>query len=261
MSPVETSEIYDVEQIPLDLTSVLPPRSRGRDRARFVASFVFVVLLHMALFWLLERQTGADMPPVEEIIPVEIINELPAPDPEPQPEKQSEPEPQKPPQEFYEKPATDAPRASDQNKSGNKTQATPLDVPPQPKPVPEPAKEPPKVFDPWGLQGQLPELTFDTPAPKSNLPKGNADRTYLSIVYAQIMQKMDLPEEKLQYRHEALIKFGVDSKGQVFQSAIVVSSGNRILDNAALNAVRRASPLPAPPAGGPIYLTFSYGLR
>jgi TonB family protein len=47
----------------------------------------------------------------------------------------------------------------------------------------------------------------------------------------------------------------------VFQSAVVESSGNREVDYLALNAVRRASPLPVPPNGGPIYPHFTFSLR
>jgi len=262
VSPDETTAIYKVEPIPLDLPSVLPLGSPRKDRARFLACVLIGLLMHATILWLLERTPGTDMPPIEEVIPVEVVME-PPPEPEqpPQPEPELQPEPEKPAQEFFEKPATDAPRASDQDKTGTRTDATPVEKPAQPKPAPEPTKEPPKAADPWGLQGQLPQYEFEAPAPKSNVMRGNADRTYLTMIYAHIMQKIDLPDRQLQANSEAVIKFGLDSAGNVFQSAIVQSSGNREFDNIALNAVRRASPLPVPPVGGPVYLNFKFGVR
>ncbi len=262
MSPDETTASYEVEPIPLDLPSVLPQGSPRKDRARFLACFLLGLLMHGTILWLLERTPGADMPPIEEVIPVEVIME-PPPEPEqpPQPEPEPQAEPEKPAQDLFEKPATDAPRASDQDKTGSRTDPAPIEKPTQPKPALEQTKEPPKAADPWGLQGQLPQYEFEMPAPKSNVMRGNADRTYLTMIYAHIMQKVELHDSQLQTNSEAVIKFGVDSAGNVFQPAIVQSSGNREIDNVALSAVRRASPLPAPPAGGPVYLNFKLGLR
>jgi len=262
VSPDETATAYEVEPVPLDLPSVLPLRSPRKDHVRFLACLFLGLLMHGTILWLLERTPATDMPPIEEVIPVEVVME-PPPEPQqpPEPQPEPQPEPEKPAQQFFEKPATDAPRASDQDKTGTRTEPAPIEKPTQPKPAPETAKEPPKAADPWGLQKQLPQYEFEAPAPKSNLMRGNADRTYLTTVYANIMQKVELPDRQLQTRGETVIKFGVDSAGNVFQPAIVQSSGNRGVDNAALSAVRRASPLPAPPAGGPIYLNFKLSLE
>lgn len=260
MSPDETTAFYKVEPIPLDLPSVLPMGSPRKDRTRFIACFLLGLLMHATILFLLEHRPGTDVPPIEEVIPVEVVIE-PQPEPEQAPEPEPQAEPEKPAQEFYEKPATDAPRASDQDKTGTRTDPTPIEKPTEPKPAPEPAKEPLKAADPWGLQGQLPRYEFEMPAPKSNIMRGNADRTYLSMIYAHIMQKVDLQNRQLQTQTETVIKFGVDSAGNVFQPAIIQSSGNRDVDNVALSAVRRASPLPAPPAGGPLYLNFRLGLH
>ena len=262
MSADETVSFHEVEPIPLDLPSVLPLGSPKRDRARFFACLLLGLLMHGTILWLLERTPGAEMPPIEEVIPVEIVMEPPSePEQPPPPEVQEQPEPEQPAQDLFEKPATDAPRASDQDKTGTRTEPAPVEKPTQPKPAPEPIKEPPKAADPWGLQGQLPQYEFEMPAPKSIVMRGNADRNYLTMIYAHIMQKVDLQDRQLQTTGETVIKFGVDSAGNVFQPAIVQSSGNREMDNVALIAVRQASPLPAPPAGGPVYLNFKLGLR
>jgi protein TonB len=47
----------------------------------------------------------------------------------------------------------------------------------------------------------------------------------------------------------ANVRFTIDSSGRVLSASIAKSSGSRLLDEAALDMVRRASPVPAPPAG------------
>ena len=105
----------------------------------------------------------------------------------------------------------------------------------------------------------LPDFKFEAPAQRMPFPGGNAQPTYLSMLYGMIMQHMftqqiDLPKEMLRVR----IAFAIGRDGRVFQEGIVKSSGMPELDRAALTAVRRAGPFPLPPGGGPIYLTFDY---
>jgi protein TonB len=251
---------YEVEPIPLDLATVLPSRSTARDRARLVLSFLIGIALHALILWLVERNPLADIPPLEETIPVEVIIEPPPPEPEPDKQPEPEPEVQKPPQEFFEKPATDTPRSSDTGGTGQQSEPKPVTPEPPQQPAPERAQEPQKA-DPWGLQTQLPELKFEAPAPKSKLPRGQADNTYLSNVYGHIMENLRLPNRDLKVGRAVQVDFGIDSAGRVFQPAIVASSGDRDIDAAAMNAVRNASPLPPPPAGGPIFLNFKFQAR
>jgi protein TonB len=49
----------------------------------------------------------------------------------------------------------------------------------------------------------------------------------------------------------ATVRFALDGGGAVTLADLAQSSGDRALDDAALAAVRRASPLPAPPTGAP----------
>ncbi len=49
----------------------------------------------------------------------------------------------------------------------------------------------------------------------------------------------------------ATVRFALDGDGAVTLADLAQSSGDRVLDDAALAAVRRASPLPAPPTGAP----------
>ena len=47
------------------------------------------------------------------------------------------------------------------------------------------------------------------------------------------------------------MRFALDGGGAVTLADLAQSSGDRALDDEALAAVRRASPLPAPPTGAP----------
>jgi protein TonB len=44
-----------------------------------------------------------------------------------------------------------------------------------------------------------------------------------------------------------VVRFRVDRSGQVIASEVVKSSGSEVLDQEALELLKRASPLPAPP--------------
>ncbi|WP_196905706.1 energy transducer TonB [Candidatus Symbiopectobacterium sp. 'North America'] len=54
------------------------------------------------------------------------------------------------------------------------------------------------------------------------------------------------PRAALRYRATGIshISMVLNAQGQVIDAAIVTSSGNRILDNEALDIVKRAAPLP-----------------
>jgi protein TonB len=72
------------------------------------------------------------------------------------------------------------------------------------------------------------------------------------------MHKMPpLPKETRSARGR--VTFGIQSNGRVFQETIAIPSGSPFLDAAALAAVRRSSPFPAPPKGTPVYMRFDYG--
>ena len=254
MTSLEPAVEVTVEPVPLDLRNALPARAAHRDTLRYLGSFLIGLALHALIFFAL-TDFPADVPPLEEVIPVEVIIEPPPEQPAPQPETPA-PEPEQAPQPNIDlKPATDAPRASNEDRSGQATKPEPAEKP-QEKAAKEPDKEPPKTPDYWGLQTQLPPLEFSAPAPKSSLMRGQAERTYSSTVYAMIMEKLSLPEKREQGRMHVRVSFGIDSAGHIFQSAVIQSSGDSGLDGATLDAVRKAGTLPPPPNGGPVYLYF-----
>jgi len=70
---------------------------------------------------------------------------------------------------------------------------------------------------------------------------------------AQVQEYKVYPEEARRRRDEAVVtvKFTMDRGGRVIYVRVLDSSGNPVLDQAAMDAVKRASPLPVPPPGIP----------
>jgi periplasmic protein TonB len=107
------------------------------------------------------------------------------------------------------------------------------------------------------LFASVPGLDFGAMAKNTPIATGHAKVTYLSIVYGMVMAQMH-------YRHPGAdrlvgtIDFTLDSIGNVIRRSVSESSGSRAFDNAALEAVARASPFPRPPDGAPIALQFTY---
>ena len=278
-----------VSPVKIDLAALRAPLVTRSDRLRFAASLALCLLLHGALLLLLEP--SPQVTSVEEAIPVEVIIE-PAPEeaqPEPEKaEKAEEPPPEKPAQVIEEKPANDFARTADQDREDGKASDQPaaetkepeaaqpeqqaaIEPPPPapdlaPEPVPEPVPEPPLPPPtpkpaPSRFAGfkPLPDLQFKEPlAKRSDMPAGTAQPGYLSTLYGLIMRKMPaLPRQGRPARGR--VTFGVLSNGHIFQEAIAIPSGAPFLDGAALAAVRKASPFPPPPKGGPVYIRFDYG--
>ncbi|HYC05074.1 MAG TPA: energy transducer TonB [Azospirillaceae bacterium] len=70
---------------------------------------------------------------------------------------------------------------------------------------------------------------------------------------AQVQEYKVYPDEARRRREEAtvMVKFTMDRGGRVIYVRVLDSSGNPLLDQAAMDAVKRASPLPEPPPGVP----------
>ncbi len=123
-------------------------------------------------------------------------------------------------------------------------------------------------FPPWSIGHpssfeSLPGLEIAGAAEETPIAGGNARATYLSIVYGMVMSHMHPPAtvrgnfSKL----EGVVVFAVDGAGALKERRIAHSSGLRELDSAALAAVVQAAPFPAPPAGAPMGLRFTYSVK
>jgi periplasmic protein TonB len=98
------------------------------------------------------------------------------------------------------------------------------------------------------------------PAPETRaMPKGErvgqfseaASNAYLARVAGHLKRFIRYPMEAHGAAGTVLIKFELNRAGEVVDSEVKKSSGNSILDRAALEILRRASPFPPFPAGKP----------
>jgi len=264
-----------VSPVKVDLGRIKTARA-WTDRLRFSMLVVLSLGLHIALALMLATQ--AKVTPIEEAIPVEVIVEQPAeaaaPEP-PAPEEapteeiaqpiQEEPAIQEEPS-IEEEPASDFARSSDQDREDGKASEQAVEEtkppPPQQEAAPEAPSDPAPVAKPAlrfsGFE-PLPDFQFkELPSRRSEDPSGKAEPGYLSTLYGLIMRKMPpLPKETRSARGR--VTFGIQSNGRIFQETIAIPSGSPFLDAAALAAVRRSSPFPAPPKGTPVYMRFDYG--
>jgi periplasmic protein TonB len=156
-------------------------------------------------------------------------------------------------------------------------------LPPQPAPAPKPkpqikAKVPPKISKPLPVHTP-PEVTTPAPAPDSlvqqteeSLPKepqqpvaagptspqvssSSVDTTqlaqYLGLIRSRIERQKRYPLWARSHRMEGevSVRFVIAPDGQISAVTVSKSSGRESLDQAALEAVQEASPLPRPPNG------------
>lgn len=84
-----------------------------------------------------------------------------------------------------------------------------------------------------------------------------ASRKWQARLQAHLKRNLRYPAPSRSRREEgvALVRFSIDDGGRVLSVSLVRSSGFPDLDESATATIRRASPVPAPPAGAPRQLT------
>jgi protein TonB len=163
------------------------------------------------------------------------------------------------------------------------TPPQPQQVQPETPPVPKPIEQPPTQapIAPDVVSAPQPEVMMAPPPPKqhevkqqkqqqraqprTNLPharaaaapapgfNGEAAESWKSEIVMRINSVKEYPEDARSQGTSgtASVAFSVDRNGRVMGARLVGSSGSAILDQAAIETVRRANPVPAPPAGVP----------
>jgi protein TonB len=193
--------------------------------------------------------------------------EKPAPEKKPQATPQ-EAAAQPAPQTAPEKLADDRPDAEPLDKAVPEPPTRPQEKPTEKKTLAE-AKTPPvpakrqTVADQLAALNSLPDFKVGSLAKPAPVAGGTERTTYLSILFGLIMRQMHFPPG-IRERHimgEGIISFYVDEMGNLTHQAVYRSSGLPDLDAAALNAVRRAAPFPAPPRGDPHAIWFHFDTR
>ncbi|MBI1868968.1 MAG: TonB family protein [Methylocystis sp.] len=127
---------------------------------------------------------------------------------------------------------------------------------------PAPAKKQ-TIADQIAALAPLPDYQLGAAAKPAPVAGGTARTTYLSILFGLIMRQMHVPPgaRTKSITGQVIISFYIDEMGNLTHQAVFRSSGQQDLDAAALAAVRRAAPFPAPPRGYPHAIQFHYSNR
>ncbi|AHI28521.1 energy transducer TonB [Marinobacter similis] len=160
------------------------------------------------------------------------------PEPEAPPEQPSEPEPQpKPEPEPEPKPA---PKPEPE---------------PEPEPKPEPAPEPPAETSPPESSVTTATDISESTEPQNQqvqLEAGSSARIdeYLNQLSRHLSQHYQYPRRARRLGQEGtpLVVFSFDREGELLELHLKTGSGHQLLDDAALEMLRDAEPLPAVPA-------------
>lgn len=208
------------------------------------ASLILVIGLHAGLFiWALYWQPQAkaiELPPAAMLIELEPLAEAPKPAPAPPKVQPPQPEPQP---KLVEAPKPKLALA-----------------PPKPKPKPRP----PKPVEPkpqLKAQDQPSEPTAPAPAAsaaaKPAAPQqaaasapSKAEISWQSKLLSHLAKYKRYPDDARRRGLEGVnrLRFVVDGNGKVLSYSLAGKSGNLSLDRATLQMIRRAQPLPPPPA-------------
>lgn len=212
-------------------------------------SLIIVLALHAGLFiWALYWRPAATplhVPPAAMLIELEPLAAAPKPAPPPPPEVQpEEPEPQPKLVEVAKPKLAIAPPKP-------KPKPKPKPRPPKPvapKPQAKPADSPPQESPPAPIAAADTKPAAPQQAAVSAPSKAKA--SWESKLLNHLSRYKRYPEDARRrgFEGQARLRFVLDSKGKVLSYALVGRSGSASLDRATLEMIRRAQPLPAPPA-------------
>ena len=220
--------------------------SRARSLPRWVLSLLLVLGLHVgvaawSLYW---QPQAAPVPLPPPAMLIELPPAPPAPAAPPPPEPVQAPEP--PPQPKV----IEAPKPKLALPPPPKPRPKPPKPQPERKPEPKPAVEPQANAQPSAAPAARsepaaqPSPQAGSPAPSKALP------SWQSRLLAHLNRYKRYPEDARRRGQQGVVKlrFVVDGQGQVLSFELVGKSGSGSLDRATLQMIRRAQPLPPPPA-------------
>lgn len=238
-----------------------------RGLPTWIFSLLLIVGLHLglgvwALGWHVQTPPVA-LPPAAMQIALAPLPSAAPPAPAPQsapppPQLEPEPEPEAP------KPLPTLAEAAKPKLALPPPKAQPKPQPPKPKPkappkpVEKPLKKPeeqPQESDTRTRQSSAAETTARpaTPAaPELSSVSGPsaAEVSWQSRLLSHLGRYKRYPDAARRRGAEgtSLVRFSLDGAGKVLSVSLAESSGNAALDRATLAMIRRAQPLPAPPA-------------
>jgi protein TonB len=203
-----------------------------------------------------------EQPPVDPALPTAAAEsgELPAQADEPSPIVEPPEDPEPPPDPPVESPPPESLPPTEDTMEAEPPPPDPASVPtPRSKPdrteVAEAKPEPPKPAEPPPSAASAPASA----ARSGGAGGGGAAQTagnaaasaYRAEVAARLAQKRFYPNAARRDRltGRATVSFTLNASGRVTEARVVRSAGSRILDDAALEMVRRAAPYPPIPRG------------
>lgn len=215
-----------------------------RTLSRYAFSLATVLGLHAGLaFWALfwhPQATPIELPPPAVMIELEPLPPAapkPAPPPPPVVQEQPQPEPKiveapKPKIALAPKPKPKPPKPK----------------PPKPVEQPKPTPEPPQEAPP-----APPAETQSKPAAEQLAAvsaTSKAKETWQSKLLSHLARYKKYPEDARRRGFEGTtrVRFSVDRDGNVLSIELAGTSGSASLDRATLAMIRRAQPVPKPPA-------------
>lgn len=217
---------------------------------RYSGSLAVVLGVHalaiaLALNW-------TTRPPIE-LPPQAMMVELapvPAPPPPAPPKVVTPPQPPAPVEELPIPKLAEAPKAEI---AVQKPKPKPKPKPPKPveKKLPDPPKEKPSEEKPADTPPTpAPTEKSAAPAPGPSPAQMAAKASWQGTLLAHLAKYKKYPHSAQARGKEGLnrLRFVVDGEGNVLSFELVNRSGNADLDRATLEMIRRAQPLPKPPA-------------
>lgn len=218
---------------------------------RYSGSLLLVLAVHAVAVLLALRWPASQ---AIELPPQAMMIELP-PMPEPTPPPPAVMQPPTPPAPVEEPPMPEVAEAP-------KPEIVVPKKVEKPKPKPEPKKpevkkpEPPKekpveekpVDTPPQAKVEKPAAPAAPPSPPA--PPSNAVPNWQGELLSHLAKYKKYPDDARRrgMQGTARVRFMIDAQGNVLSSSIVGGSGSSSLDRATLEMLRRAQPLPKPPA-------------
>ena len=216
---------------------------------RYSGSLALVLGVHavavvLALNW--TSPQPVELPPMAMLVELAPV---PAPPPPAPPKVVTPPQPPAPVEELPLPKLAEAPKPTISVPKPVKPKPKPQ--PPKPEKQPEPPKEKPSEEKPSDAPPtNAPTDKSAQPAPGPSPAQLAAKASWQSTLLGHLAKYKKYPPGAQARGKEGLnrLRFVVDGEGKVLSYELVGRSGNADLDRATLEMIRRAQPLPKPPA-------------
>jgi len=156
-------------------------------------------------------------------------------------------------------PPDERPDAETIENAAPKPQITPEKKQPKPEKKAPPGIGAKSIAEQIAAMEPVQNALFGGASKPSPVAGGNAETSYLTILYGLIIPQFHPPSAPAKSRsNKGMISFYIDPRGNLIHQAVRRSSGSPQIDAAALAALRHAAPFPAPPTETPVGVTWEF---